>query len=158
MPQTTEQRVLELISSGAAEKQHHQAGELFLLFDQLSPIHPNDLAARGGNWVGGGFETGHPAGPWLQEIKWVGKKFYSTDDVQPILAETPDGGKEWLEEWGRAKVIEAKYRGVYTATMVYDDYPIFDYFRRLNDDFVMGVMETKKWKDEGVSFFWLQRA
>ena len=54
-------------------------------------------------------------------------------------------------------MIEAKYRDVVGATMVYDNYPIFDYFRRLNDDFVMGVMETKKWKDKGVSFFWLQR-
>ena len=47
------------------------------------------------------------------------------------------------------------YRGVVTATMVYDRHPIFDHFRRIADDRVLGVMDRKG--DEAPLFFFLRR-
>ena len=47
------------------------------------------------------------------------------------------------------------YRGVSTATMIYDKHPIFDHFRKLDDDLVMGVMDRKG--DAAPLCFWLRR-
>ncbi|KAF4536914.1 Transcription factor [Lasiodiplodia theobromae] len=111
-----------------------------------------------GEWNGGSFETGHPSDPWLKEIRWVGKIFKSVDDIYPIIALDDDGKKVWLEKWGGAQLLEGKYRGVVSAAMVYDNYPIVDYFRRVSDDVIMGMMDAKQWRDAGPSFFYLKRA
>lgn len=41
--------------------------------------------------------------------------------------------------------------------MVYDNYPIVDYFRHVSDDVIMGMMDAKQWRDAGPSFFFLER-
>jgi hypothetical protein len=35
------------------------------------------------------------------------------------------------------------YRGVITATMCYDDKPIHDVFRKVDDDTVLGAMDAR---------------
>ena len=54
----------------------------------------------------------------------------------------------------RARLRMLDVRGVPTATMIYDDLPICDSFRRIDDDTVLGIMDLK-----GVSrpFFFLLR-
>jgi hypothetical protein len=55
----------------------------------------------------------------------------------------------------RARLRELRHRGVVTAAMVYDDLPIIDVFRRVDDDTVLGAMDLR-----GVAqpyFFVLQR-
>ncbi|BAE66514.1 unnamed protein product [Aspergillus oryzae RIB40] len=54
------------------------------IFDKLPPIKPNQLI---GEWNGGFFDTGHQVASTLKEIRWVGKSFKSTDDVDPVIIE-----------------------------------------------------------------------
>jgi len=50
----------------------------------------------------------------------------------------------------------AEYRGKISATMIYDQLPINDMFRKLDDNTVMGVMDNKNVKNP--FFFKLRRA
>ncbi|MGV9711974.1 DUF4334 domain-containing protein [Gordonia sp. NPDC003424] len=55
----------------------------------------------------------------------------------------------------KARLRTTRYRGVDTATMVYDQLPINDVFRRLSDDAVIGAMDMKG--SPAPYFFLLQR-
>ncbi|KAL4886791.1 GXWXG protein-domain-containing protein [Aspergillus karnatakaensis] len=118
------------------------AATVSALFDQLPPIKPSTLT---GSWSGGFFDTGHPVGAQLVEINWVGKEFNSLDEVDPVIVERE--GK---------RVREMVFRGVLSATMIYDDRPVFDHFRYVNEQVLAGVMEGKA--VEGGDFdFYLKR-
>ena len=43
----------------------------------------------------------------------------------------------------RARLREVRHRGLVTAAMVYDDLPIIDVFRRVDEDTVLGVMDLR---------------
>ncbi|WP_183093976.1 DUF4334 domain-containing protein [Nocardioides stalactiti] len=43
----------------------------------------------------------------------------------------------------RARLRAVEYRGVVTAGMVYDHLPIIDFFRRVDDDTLLGVMDLR---------------
>ncbi len=43
----------------------------------------------------------------------------------------------------RARLRTTRYRGTDTATMMYDQLPINDVFRRISDDAVIGAMDLK---------------
>jgi len=43
----------------------------------------------------------------------------------------------------RSRLRAVEHRGVVTATMLYDDLPIADHFRRLGDDTLLGVMDLR---------------
>ncbi|OJJ96014.1 hypothetical protein ASPACDRAFT_81695 [Aspergillus aculeatus ATCC 16872] len=122
------------------------------LFDQLPPIKPSQLL---GSWIGGFVNTGHPTGPTLEEIQWVGKEFYSVDDVDPVIV-SQDGQRASWGQWGRATLREMVYRGVLSTVMIYDDRPVFDHFRYVDENLVAGIMEGKA--VEGGDFhFYLRR-
>jgi hypothetical protein len=53
-----------------------------------------------------------------------------------------------------ARLRMTSYRGVVSATMVYDHLPINDVFRQLDDDSVLGVMDLKGME---TPFFFLLR-
>ena len=55
----------------------------------------------------------------------------------------------------RARLRMTGYRGKVSATMIYDQLPINDVFRRLDDDAVLGVMDNKIVEDP--FFFKLRR-
>ena len=55
----------------------------------------------------------------------------------------------------KARLRTTRYRGVDTATMVYDQLPINDVFRRLSDDAVIGAMDLRNSRKP--YFFVLQR-
>ena len=46
--------------------------------------------------------------------------------------------KPVLRSWEMSPALEAA-----TATMVYDKHPIFDHFRKVDEDLVLGVMDRK---------------
>ncbi|KAF7626808.1 hypothetical protein AFLA_014191 [Aspergillus flavus NRRL3357] len=96
------------------------------IFDKLPPIEPNQLI---GEWNGGFFDTGHQVASTLKEIRW---------------------GK-----WGFASLKEMVYRGVVSTTMIYDEWPVFDHFRYVNDKLIAGVMEGKTLGKD--FFFYLKR-
>jgi hypothetical protein len=50
------------------------------------------------------------------------------------------------------------FRGVTSAAMIYDNKPIFDHFRYVGEDLVMGAMECPKLMgDAGTYYFYLIR-
>jgi len=49
------------------------------------------------------------------------------------------------------------YEGKNTIAMVYDDFPIIDYFRFVTPDLVAGAMDSKKMKAYGTFYFFLTR-
>ncbi|KAL4952898.1 GXWXG protein-domain-containing protein [Aspergillus filifer] len=123
------------------------ASTMSALFDQLPPVRPSALI---GSWSGGFFDTGHSVGDKLIEIKWVGKEFESADEVDPVVVEREGQRASW-GQWGRASVREMVYRGVLSATMIYDDRPVFDHFRYVNDQpgfAVTGTVRSQAKADE----------
>lgn len=48
--------------------------------------------------------TGHPTEDKLSGMKWAGKDFRSTEDVDPIMVYKDDGSRVWNESWGHARV------------------------------------------------------
>lgn len=54
-----------------------------------------------------------------------------------------DGARDVNDLLGAATLRTVEYRGVSTATMVYDKHPIFDHFRRVDADTVLGLMDRK---------------
>lgn len=56
---------------------------------------------------------------------------------------------------GQLRPIE--WRGVVSTAMVYDDFPIIDYFRYVNDNLLAGAMDAKKTAEHGTYFFYLYR-
>ncbi|MBC7171118.1 MAG: DUF4334 domain-containing protein [Polyangiaceae bacterium] len=126
--------------------------DLHEFFDVLEPIEPAFML---GEWEGGVFNTGHPGERQLGALQWVGKTFRGANDVDPIVSRTGDGKREANPVLGSASLRAVSYRGVVTATMVYDQHPIFDHFRRITDDIVLGVMDRKG--DTTPLFFYLRR-
>ena len=59
------------------------------------------------------------------------------------------------EQPGAAALRRVEYRGVVTATMIYDKHAIFDHFRRVNENTVLGVMDRKG--ETPALYFWLRR-
>ena len=55
-----------------------------------------------------------------------------------------------------ARLRKAEYRGKVTVGMIYDQAPIIDYFRKVDDDTLLGAMDRRG--DPGTYFFVLRRA
>ena len=113
---------------------------LYELFDGLEAI---DTPFMLGEWEGGVFNTGHPGEQQLEGLRWVGKTFHGENDVDPIVSRTAEGRREANPVLGKATLRFVRYRGVSTATMVYDQHPVFDHFRKITDGLVLGVMDRK---------------
>ena len=86
----------------------------------------------------------------------AGKTFRSRDDVDPIVSRQADGSRVANPVMGGASLRQVAYRGVVTATMVYDKHPIFDHFRQAGPDAVLGVMDRKG--DRMPLYFHLRRS
>ncbi len=125
---------------------------LFELFDELAPI---DAQLMLGDWEGGVIRTGHEGERQLGALGWIGKSFHDLDHVDPIITRSGDGERQVNNMLGGATLRMVGYRGVVTATMVYDKHPIFDYFKKVTDDLVLGVMIRKD--DPAPLFFYLRR-
>jgi hypothetical protein len=122
------------------------------LFDSLPAVSSDFMI---GDWQGGVFNTGHPGEKQLHVIKWVGKAFRGPEDVDPIIS-VDDAGKRYANPvMGSARLRQVEYRGVMTASMVYDKHAIIDHFRHLNESTVLGVMDRKG--EDSPLYFYLER-
>ena len=54
-----------------------------------------------------------------------------------------------------ARLRLAEYRGQVTVAMIYDQAPIIDFFRQVDDDTLLGAMDRRG--DKGTYFFVLRR-
>lgn len=118
-----------------------EVARVLALYDQLAPI--GDTTFMLGEWDGDVIRTGHPGELQLGTLGWVGKTFHHEDDVDPIITRGPAGERRADPVMGKASLRVVLYRGTPTVTMIYDKHPIFDHFRKVDDELVMGVMERK---------------
>ena len=126
--------------------------ELDDLFDSLPAVRCDEIL---GEWRGGCFNTGHRGEQMLGKLGWAGKCFTSINDVNPIMSKGADGQLIVNDVMGTASLRHVEYRGVVTATMVYDQHPIFDHFRRVSETELLGVMDSKG--DNIPLYFYLAR-
>lgn len=119
------------------------AQQLDEVWAQLEPVHIDELTS--GRWHGFGFDTGHRMGKRLVKSRWYGKNFTSALDAQPLICRSEDGELFSDLESGRgeASLWMVEFRGESTATMVYDGMPVFDHFKKVDDDTIMGIMNGK---------------
>ncbi|OBU01044.1 hypothetical protein VE01_00910 [Pseudogymnoascus verrucosus] len=122
------------------------------VYNKLGPVKPGLML---GEWGGGILDTGHPIGDTLKEIRWLGKNFTSVEQVDPVIIDKNGQRVSW-GKWGHATLREVLYRDVVSTAMIYDDRPVFDYFRYVNDDMVAGIMEGKE-LGESLFYFYLKR-
>ena len=109
------------------------------LFDRLPAVAEDALL---GEWSGTVIPTGHPGEQQLGALRWAGKTFRSRNDVDPIVSHNDTGAREANPVLGTASIRMVEYRGVVTATMVYDRHPIFDHFHGV-DGVLLGIMDRK---------------
>ncbi|MEU9187991.1 DUF4334 domain-containing protein [Streptomyces sp. NPDC048484] len=99
-----------------------------------------------GEWQGSSFETGHSAIQQLDEVRWFGKTLRSRLDVQPAICYDDEGKlySNLAAGNGEASLWMIEFRDEVTATMVYDGLPIFDHFKKVDEDTLFGIMNGKE--------------
>jgi len=114
--------------------------QLLQFFDSLPAMPASRML---GDWTGGILSHAHPVEKQLKVMAWHGKRFTSADDVNPIISIDAAGNRFVNDILGTASLREVVFRGVPTATMIYDKSPVLDHFRKVSDDLVVGVMDQK---------------
>ena len=137
----------ELVAAGTRQDIARAAA----VFADLPPIEPEAMI---GDWDGGLIPTGHPGEAQLDRLGWRGKRFHDAERVDPIVSEE-DGVRVANPVLGAARLRAVGHGGGVTAAMIYDDHPVIDYFRRVDDERVMGVMDRKG--DAAPLYFYLRR-
>ena len=127
-----EQQWLDMIASGEA----YSADTLMPLYKQLEPVDTDFMV---GTWKGGKFDGGSEPDP----INWYGKRFTSTTDVEPLLVTNDKGDVVTFDRLGAAQMRQVEFDGTVSAALIYDSQPIMDYFRKVNDDVVIGLGNIK---------------
>ncbi len=129
---SAEQQFLDMMAAGDA----YPVETLMPLFKQLEPV---DLDFMVGTWKGGKFDGGAEPDP----INWYGKRFTSPSDVEPLLVRNEEGDVVTFDKLGAAQMRMMAFDGMTSAALIYDTQPIMDYFRRVNDDVVIGLGDIK---------------
>lgn len=106
------------------------------LFQRLEPVSVEFMF---GTWKGGKFDGGKEPDP----INWYGKRFLSRDHAEPLLCRGPDGAIYSYEKLGLARLREAGFDGKLSASLIYDQQPIMDYFRKVSNQVVIGLGDIK---------------
>ena len=125
----------ELLAGGAQTIE-----DVFAVFDELPAV---DVEQMLGDWNGGLVPTGHPGEAQLDGLRWAGKQFRSANDVDPLICLNEAGERFATDVLGQAQLRAVEYRGVVTATMIYDRHPILDHFRAIDSDTLLGLMDRK---------------
>jgi len=125
--------------------------ELDEIWAALDTVRPEEILGR---WKGSEFDTGHPACGQLAALGWFGKDFDAVLDVKPLIMRGPDGDLYSDVEFGKgeASLWMVEFRGESTATMVYDGQPVFDHFKRVDENTLMGMMNGKTLPGTPLSF------
>lgn len=134
--------------------------ELDELWTDLRPVTVAEVL---GSWRGGDFATGHIISTILETSGWHGKRFDAPLEARPLICRGEDGELYSNTEaagGGEASLWEVGFRGETTATMVYDKLPVFDHFKAVDGDTLMGIMNGKLATAFGIEdlyYFWLER-
>jgi hypothetical protein len=131
--------------------------------------HPMDGLLEAYHWYGKRFESPEDVHPWL--FSTLGGRVVSVNPAltSPFLGLLDRGLIPRSAAAGRvfqlllpllatsrshARLRSTVHRGRASATMIYDQLPIHDVFRRIDDNAVFGLMDRKAMKD---SFFFILR-
>ncbi|WP_460853322.1 DUF4334 domain-containing protein [Nocardioides montaniterrae] len=139
---------------------HVDPADLDALWADLRTVSVQEIL---GAWHGGDFATGHLAGKALTRLRWHGKRFDGPLDAVPMVCRDEQGelfANAEAAGGGAASLWEVGFRGETTATMVYDKLPVFDHFKAVDGDTLVGVMNGKLEQTFGVAelyWFWLER-
>ncbi|EFC83625.1 DUF4334 domain-containing protein [Parafrankia sp. EUN1f] len=128
--------ILELIRTGANES----AEPLLALFDELDPVPATFMYGR---WRGGLLTADRELGVLLTRMKWYGRHFTDAEHADPLLCRRSDGTLYSFAGLGLARLRELSFRGKVSAAMIYDDQPMIDVFRKISENVVLGVTDTK---------------
>lgn len=137
-----------------------EPADLDALWADLATVEVEEML---GAWHGGDFATGHVASTVLEQVRWHGKRFDSALEAVPLVCRGEDGAlysNLAAGGGGEASLWSVGFRGEVTATMVYDKMPVFDHFKKVDDDTVMGIMNGKLAGTFGIDdlyYFWLER-
>ncbi|RDH32332.1 GXWXG protein-domain-containing protein [Aspergillus welwitschiae] len=127
-------------------------------FDERPPVRPSFML---GEWQGLAVLTGNKLVEVLHSVKWAGKNFYGVDQVEPMVCLDDNGCRFCNPNWGGARIREIKYNDTVSAAMVYNQRPVIDHFRYVDENTVIGVMESldhdKSSQDEDRLYFTLER-
>jgi hypothetical protein len=125
--------------------------ELEAIWAALETVRPEEIL---GKWKGSEFDNGHPMCGQLSALGWYGKYFNSVLDAKPLIMRGTDGELYSNLEIGKgeASLWMIEFRGESTATMVYDGQPIFDHFKRVDENTLMGIMNGKSLPEAGLTF------
>lgn len=163
----------EAIAAGKVTQQ-----EAHSIFDSLPTVDPREML---GTWKGSEFPTGHPADGGLTATGWFGKRFRDVETVDPLLFYTEDRTAIFAVDPLRMDVLAASgrqgkaadfqeeletdkptarlrtvvFRDKATATMIYDQRPVNDHFRRVDQNTLLGAMDARG--DDMNYFFVLRR-
>lgn len=144
----------------------HQSGEidsaeLDEVWRKLPTVRVEQIIGR---WRGVRLDTDHRLARWREKMEWYGKEFISRTDAKPVLCYDDNGDIYSDQEYGRgeATLWMVEFRGEVTATMVFDGVPIFDHFKMVDENTLLGVMngkDTDLFLDRGHYFYFiLERA
>lgn len=136
---------------------HVDPAELDQIWAALDTVKSADIV---GHWKGDEFQTGHKMNGQLQAARWYGKFFDSVNEVEPIVCYDEAGQLFSNHELSRggASLWDIEFRGEVTGTMVYDGQPVFDHFKRVDADTLMGIMNGKRQRSgAGFLYFILER-
>lgn len=144
--------------------------EVTTIFDTLPSV---DVPFMIGRWRGSEVATDHSMVGYLSHGGWYGKLFAHAENVHPLLFWRRVGSSFYSVNprmmpftWNvpkaaylgvfmriawpllrtrksRARLSMVEYRGRVSAAMVYDQKPIIDHFRRVDDETVLGAMDMK---------------
>ena len=134
--QTSADRLVALADTGETT----DVNDVLALYDELPPVAEEEML---GDWDGEVIRTGHPGEQHLGGLRWSGKRFTDRDAVDPMMCLDDQDERQPSPILGDASLRMVEYRGVTTATMVYDKQPIFDHFRKIDDDTMVGAMDRK---------------
>jgi hypothetical protein len=87
--------------------------------------------------------------------KLYGKRFVTRDDAEPIVCFPEAGSLVASVDFGPARLRELSFRGTSSAGMVHDQHPWIDYFRKLDDDTLVAMIDMKG-KPIDIGFFMLR--
>ncbi|MEW2134840.1 DUF4334 domain-containing protein [Streptomyces sp. NPDC005435] len=125
--------------------------ELDEIWAALETVRPEEIL---GEWKGDEFDNGHPLCGQLAAAGWYGKTFSAVKDAKPLIMRDESGELYSNTELGNgeASLWMVEFRGEVTATMVYDGRPVFDHFKRVDENTLMGIMNGKTLPGEIFAF------
>ncbi len=159
----------EFSAQEALKSRKISSEEATRLFDNLEPVSIDFML---GKWKGEELYTGNPVDGNLEASGWAGKTFENAENVFPLVFFTDSSRTETFNvdpfiamssemttkyagktageirevsetQVSKARLRMVEYKGKVSATMIYDNFPINDIFRKIDDNMVMGVMDFK---------------